>query len=115
MQNLLKNAGRSPAEDEKYDLIYCSGLFDYLNDRLIKAINAYLYDRLLPGGLLVAGNFAPNNPIRNLMEHTLEWFLIYRDQAQMTALAPDEASAADCEIKMEPSGTNIFLEVRKPK
>jgi extracellular factor (EF) 3-hydroxypalmitic acid methyl ester biosynthesis protein len=86
-----------------------------LSDRLIKALNSYLYDRLQPGGLLVVGNFAPHNPIRNLMEHTLEWFLIYRDRNQMEALAPERAAPDDCIVKSEPSGSNIFLEIRKPK
>jgi extracellular factor (EF) 3-hydroxypalmitic acid methyl ester biosynthesis protein len=115
VQNLLKNADKTLPGDTKYDLIYCSGLYDYLSDRLIKALNSYLYDRLQPGGLLVVGNFAPHNPIRNLMEHTLEWFLIYRDRNQMEALAPERAAPDDCVVKSEPSGSNIFLEIRKPK
>jgi hypothetical protein len=49
------------------------------------------------------------------MEHTLEWFLIYRDRNQMEALAPERAAPDDCIVKSEPSGSNIFLEIRKPK
>ena len=86
----------------------------YLNDRVIKALNTYLYDRLRPGGLLVVGNFAPNMPVRNFIEHFLEWFLIYRNANQLAALAPQQASPADCRVAAEPTGTNIFLEVRKP-
>ena len=114
VQNLLR-AKNSAAETPRYDLIYCSGLYDYLNDRVIKALNAYLYDQLLPGGMLVVGNFAPCTPVRNFIEHLLEWFLIYRDANQLAALAPKQAAPEDCRVVAEPTGANIFLEVRKPQ
>ncbi len=114
VQNLLRANSKSVREEPRYDLIYCSGLYDYLNDRIIKALNTYLYDRLLPGGLLVVGNFAPNTPVRNFIEHFLEWFLIYRDSKQLEALSPEQAAPEDCRVACEPTTTNIFLEVRKP-
>jgi extracellular factor (EF) 3-hydroxypalmitic acid methyl ester biosynthesis protein len=115
VQNLLRSNSKPGPQEPGYDLIYCSGLYDYLNDRVCKALNAYLYDRLLPGGLLVVGNFAPNTPVRNFIEHFLEWFLLYRDGKQLMNLAPELASPDDCRIVAEPTGTNIFLEVRKPE
>jgi hypothetical protein len=63
--------------------------------------------------LLVVGNFAPNMPVRNFIEHFLEWFLIYRDAKQLATLAPQQALPEDCRVIAEPTGTNIFLEVRK--
>ncbi len=115
VQNLLRDKGKAGSEKTRYDLIYCSGLYDYLNDRVIKALNTYLYDQLLPGGLLVVGNFAPCMPVRNFIEHFLEWFLIYRDGKQLAALAPEQASPDDCKVVAEMTGANIFLEVRKPQ
>ena len=112
VQNLLVGKSK-PMEQAGYDLIYCSGLYDYLNDRIIKALNSYLYDKLTPGGLLVVGNFAPCTPVRNFIEHFLEWFLIYRDGRQLSALAPNQVGPADCKVVSEPTGANIFLEVRK--
>ena len=114
VQSLLKGLAKTP-DEQKYDLIYCSGLYDYLNDRLVKALNTYLYDRLSPGGLLVVGNFANNNPIQRIMEHALEWFLIYRSSKDLGSLAPNQANADDCLVRAEPSGTHFFLEVRKPR
>ena len=114
VHHLLKGSGKPSSTEQPYDLIYCSGLYDYLNDRVIKALNTYFYDRLAPGGLLTVGNFAPNTPVRNFIEHFLEWFLIYRDAKELMALAPEQACPADCKIVAEPTGTNIFLEVRKP-
>lgn len=101
-------------DPERYDLIYCSGLYDYLNDRVIKALNTYFYKRLAPGGALVVGNFAPCTPVRRFIEHFLEWFLIYRGQDQFARLAPDQALPENCEVSAEPTGANIFLNVRKP-
>ena len=114
VQNLLKNRRKSASAEPGYDLIYCSGLYDYLNDRIIKALNTYLYDQLRPGGLLVVGNFAAGTPVRNFMEHFSEWFLIYRDSQQLAALAPEQAAPEDCHVVSEMTGANIFLEVRKP-
>jgi extracellular factor (EF) 3-hydroxypalmitic acid methyl ester biosynthesis protein len=114
VSQMLRANGKVADAEQRYDLIYSSGLYDYLNDRIIKALNTYLYDRLAPGGLLTVGNFAPNLPVRNFIEHFLEWFLIYRDAKQLTALAPTQASPDDCKVVSESTGTNIFLEVRKP-
>jgi extracellular factor (EF) 3-hydroxypalmitic acid methyl ester biosynthesis protein len=111
LQNLLRAKDASP----EYDLIYCSGLYDYLNDSVCGAANTNLYDRLMPGGRLVVGNFAPNLPVRNFIEHFLEWFLIYRTANEMYALRPAQADKEDCVVRAESTGTNIFLEAHKPE
>jgi extracellular factor (EF) 3-hydroxypalmitic acid methyl ester biosynthesis protein len=113
VQNLLRANGRAVAEESKFDLIYCSGLYDYLSDHVCRALNNYLYSLLRPGGLLVVGNFSPNTPHRNIMEHFAEWFLIYRDSTQLATLAPEQAAKENCFVRAEPTGSNIFLEVRK--
>lgn len=115
--NLLKGPADSdqPATEEGFDLIYCSGLYDYLNDRVCKALNTFLYDQLLPGGVLVVTNFDPVNPIRNLMEYVFEWFLIHRNARQMLALAPEQAPPEACSVSSDPTGCNVFLELRKPQ
>lgn len=111
IQNLLRGKDTKP----EFDLIYCSGLYDYLSDAVILAANTNLYDRLNPGGRLVVGNFAPALPVRNFIEHFLEWFLIYRNSQEMLALSPSQASKDDCMVRAEPTGTNIFLEAHKPE
>jgi extracellular factor (EF) 3-hydroxypalmitic acid methyl ester biosynthesis protein len=115
VHNLLREHGRRAPLTPRFDLIYCSGLYDYLSDNVCRSLNAYLYALLRPGGLLVVGNFAPFTPIRGFQEHFVEWFLIYRDGAQLAALAPDEAPPENCQVVGEDTGTNLFLEVRKPE
>jgi extracellular factor (EF) 3-hydroxypalmitic acid methyl ester biosynthesis protein len=114
VQNLLRTRGKAVAPEEGFDLIYCSGLYDYLSDKVCQALNDYLYGLLNPGGLLVVGNFSPHTLHQNIMEHFAEWFLIYRHSEQLAALAPEQAPKENCVVRAEPTGTNIFLEVRKP-
>lgn len=111
---LLKETTKSVTENEKHDMIYCSGLYDYLNDRVCKQLNTYLYNFLNPGGVLIVTNFDPVNPIRNIMEYIYEWFLIHRDAAGMAAMAPEQAARDDWRVVAEPTGCNVFLEARKP-
>lgn len=113
-QFLLKETGSATLGEGRFDLIYCSGLYDYLNDRVIKALNTRLYDRLNPGGVLIVTNFDPYNPIRHIMEFVFDWFLIHRDGKQLAALAPEQAAREHSEVRAELSGCNIFLETRKP-
>jgi extracellular factor (EF) 3-hydroxypalmitic acid methyl ester biosynthesis protein len=114
VQNLLRGHRQPGMDSEGYDLIYCSGLYDYLTDRVCLALNNHLYGRLRPGGLMVIGNFGPATPGRNLMEHLMDWFLIYRDQNELAALAPEPAAKENCLVRAEAAGANLFLEVRKP-
>ena len=114
VQALIKSQSKGAPMEQRYDLIYSSGLYDYLNDPICKRLNALFYDQLRPGGLLVVGNFGPSTSIRNVMEHLLEWFLIYRGPHQMMSLIPYQAAPEHCFVRAESTGSNMFLEVRKP-
>lgn len=115
VNQLLKESEGSSLMGDGFDLIYCSGLYDYLSDRVCKQLNNFFYDQLRPGGLLVVTNFDPCNPIRNVMEYIFEWFLIYRDSKHLLALSPEQAARDDCRIVSDDTGCNIFLEIRKPR
>lgn len=115
VQQILKQMGKPRVAGQDYDFIYCAGLFDYLNDRTCKSLLGHFYDCLARGGLLVATNVEKQNPIRNIMEYFFEWHLIYRSGPEFSRLAPAQAQQDDTSIKAEPSGGNIFLEVRKPR
>jgi extracellular factor (EF) 3-hydroxypalmitic acid methyl ester biosynthesis protein len=115
VQQLLKQVGKPKAPGQNYDLIYCAGLFDYLNDRTCKSILAFSFDSLAPGGLLAATNVESQNPIRNIMEYLFEWYLIYRSGVDFARLAPDQVAKDDMSVRAETSGGNILLEIRKPR
>jgi extracellular factor (EF) 3-hydroxypalmitic acid methyl ester biosynthesis protein len=102
-------------EKEKYDLVYCAGLFDYLSDRICKRLMDIFYSMLAPGGLLIATNVDSSNPNRYAMEYLGEWHLVYRNQEQLAALKPDAAKDGEFSVRAEATGVNIFIEVRKPE
>lgn len=114
VHQLLRETEKGRAQTDGFQLIYSSGLYDYLTDRICKQLNGYLYDRLAPGGVLIVSNFDPSNPIRNWMEYAFEWFLLYRAGPQMGALAPDQVRPEYCKVIAEPTGCNVFLEITKP-
>jgi len=114
VQQLLRESEKARAENAGFQVIYSSGLYDYLTDRICKHLNSYLYDRLAPGGVLIISNFDPSNPIRNWMEYAFEWFLLYRSGKQVAALAPEQARPEYCKVMAEPTGCNVFLEITKP-
>jgi extracellular factor (EF) 3-hydroxypalmitic acid methyl ester biosynthesis protein len=98
----------------RYDVVYCAGLFDYLSDRICRRLLEIFYEMVAPEGLLVATNVDACNPARYVMEYFMEWHLIYRNKEQFLALAPQLAPPENCQVKMDATGANIFLEVRKP-
>jgi extracellular factor (EF) 3-hydroxypalmitic acid methyl ester biosynthesis protein len=97
-----------------YDVVYCAGLFDYLPDRVCQQLLNMFYAMLAPGGLLLATNVDPSNPIRNIMGYIFEWCLIERTGPQFSNLIPEGATKDDCKVSAENTGCNVFLEVRKP-
>ncbi len=114
VHQILKDAGK-PVAGDKYDLVYCAGLFDYLSDQVCKRLMNFLYGLVAPGGLLLSTNVSDSNPSRNWMEYVLDWHLIYRNSAQMAAFIPDAAPADYASVLAIGDGVNIALEVRRPE
>jgi extracellular factor (EF) 3-hydroxypalmitic acid methyl ester biosynthesis protein len=98
----------------QYDFIYCAGLFDYLSDRTCRQVMNIFYDWLAPEGLLAATNVDACKPFRHMLEFVLDWYLIYRDPKLAAVLFPERSSPEDQTIKKDPTGVNVFIEVRKP-
>ncbi len=95
----------------RYSLIWCAGLFDYLNDRLAVTLLKKIWRWLDHGGRAIVGNFHPSNPTRNIMEWMADWPLVHRTQEEMISLAWKAGVPGDalfCES--EPLGVSIFLE-----
>jgi len=113
---LLKESARleSTLLGAGYDVIYCAGLFDYLTTPVCEKLMSLFYEMLSPGGLLVATNVYAVNPSRNWMEYSVDWHLIYRDRDGMMAICPRKAPQEACVVKSDPTGLNLFVEVRKP-
>jgi extracellular factor (EF) 3-hydroxypalmitic acid methyl ester biosynthesis protein len=119
VSQILKESGRVHAHStkEKYDYIYCAGLFDYLSDTVCKQLMNIFYEMLAPDGLLLATNATDvmndARPFRYSMEYILDWHLIYRDKNRFATLAPDLAAPGATKVVVEGTGANLFLEVKK--
>ena len=114
VQQLLRSAlrGKALPEAERYDLIYCAGLFDYLSDATCKAIVNLFYEWLQPGGLVLVANMNDAKPFRHMVEFLLDWHLIYRNSRFMATLRPERPDATS-EVIAEPTTVNLFTHVRK--
>lgn len=114
VHQLLKRSSReqevSPAD--QFDMIYCAGLFDYLADKACSRLIAYFERHLRPGGTLLVTNVHSNNPERHWMEHFMEWYLIYRDEAGIVELFPEGLPAV--RTYTDATGVNLFAEAVKP-
>ncbi len=102
------------APDQGYDLVCCSGLFDYLSDRTCKQLTNIFWNWTRPGGLVLTTNVTPCSPNRGSLELVLDWHLVYRDAQRFATLAPEAAPAAEVNVYSEATGVNIFMEARKP-
>ncbi|MEM8875156.1 MAG: class I SAM-dependent methyltransferase [Planctomycetota bacterium] len=103
--------GESDGDAQTYDVVYCAGLFDYLNDKICNRLLRLFYTWCNPGGLVISTNVHPNNDVRFFLEHVLEWNLIYRDEKQMLKVAPKEGESR---VMCDNTGVNVFLETRRP-
>ena len=105
--------------NERFDFIYATGLFDYLNDSIAVRLIQSSLEILNSGGCLLIANFASHMEDIGFMEAIMNWRLIYRslDSFKKLANALPENMVAD--IKVYPEGYNqendclLYLEVIK--
>ncbi|MBZ0135739.1 MAG: class I SAM-dependent methyltransferase [Planctomycetes bacterium] len=112
IHELLKESSRGEEPAQQWDLVFCAGLFDYLSDKICKRLLQLFYAWTVPGGSIAATNVHSNNPIRLFMEHLLEWYLIYRDEAGFESLVPAEWKPR---VSMDRTGVNVYLVADKPE
>ena len=79
----IKSLFRGELAEDRFDLIYSTGLYDYLDERIATKLTARLFEMLNPGGRLVLANFLPDIWCAGFMETFMGWNLIYRNAAQM--------------------------------
>lgn len=111
VHQLLKRrvgATPAPAGHGEFDVVYCAGLFDYLSDKVCARLVNHFVSRMRRGGRLLVTNVHSDNPERAGMEHLLEWYLIYRDQAKMATLLPPLSSGH--RLYVDATGVNVFAE-----
>ncbi len=97
----------------KFDGIFCSGLFDYLQPATAVRLARILETQLSPGGIALIANITPENPCRWYMEQHLEWKLIHRSRPELLEIARRAAPDARHEILEEQSGVNPFVQMTR--
>ncbi len=99
----------------KFDIIYSTGLFDYLGDNVGSRLVRTMFEMLNPGGQLIVANFMPG--IRDIayMEAFMDWSLIYRTRQDMVRLTSeiDESEIRELSVFAEDSRNIIFFRLRK--
>ena len=107
--NLIKLAlGREDLHLEDQDLVYSVGLIDYFPDDLVVALLNAVHPWLRPGGMVILGNFHPDNQVRGIME-LVEWSLVHRSEDDMHRLFTTSLFGSPCqEILWEEEGINLF-------
>jgi hypothetical protein len=98
---------------ENFDLVYCAGLFDYLNEATAEFLLTQLYRQLRPSGLLCVPNFTPENHGRGFMEGFMDWSLILRDEKDLVAIAESALPGCAPSAHRDPYGNIAYLEIRK--
>jgi hypothetical protein len=99
----------------KFDLVYSTGLFDYLQQPVGQRLAAVMFGMLRPGGKVVVANFLPGIRDIGYMESYMAWYLIYRNRQEMLELAASipQTDIRDIRIFTEDNQNIIFLQVTK--
>jgi extracellular factor (EF) 3-hydroxypalmitic acid methyl ester biosynthesis protein len=114
VHQLLKRAVKRDdlLQDTTFDFVYCAGLFDYLSDKVCSRLLQYFVNRSNAGGTVMVTNVHADNPHKNVMEHLLEWHLIYRDEISFANVLPERRD--NTRLYTDDTGVNIFAEFQVP-
>lgn len=99
----------------QFDLVYSTGLYDYLNVSTGRRLVRTMFNMLKPGGQLVVANFVPGIRDVGYMEAFMDWRLIYRTRHDMTDLTMEieEPDIRELSLFTEESRNIIFLRLTK--
>lgn len=101
--------------EQKYDLVWSAGLFDYFNDEDFTKLLSKVYSWCASSGEMVIGNFSVSNPSRSYMEKACNWYLFHRTRKELKELAVKAGiSIEQLSVKSESLGVNLFLHVNAP-
>jgi extracellular factor (EF) 3-hydroxypalmitic acid methyl ester biosynthesis protein len=113
--NSIRSLFRGEVADERFDFIYSTGLYDYLDDRVATKLTGRLFEMLNPGGRLLVANFLPAIWGAGYMESFMDWKLIYRTAGEMEALCAniEDAQIALRRTFIERHANIVFMEISR--
>ena len=89
-----------------FDFVYAAGLYDYLTQAVATRLTRVMFGMLRSGGRMLVANFAQSQPECGYMEAFMDWWLIRRDEPEMSALG-EEIPA------VEVSSRRLFRDVQE--
>jgi len=96
------------------NLVYCTGLFDYLDDAAFQSLLRSLYGAASEGARIMAFNFSENNPSRAYMEWVGAWRLIHRTPIELFHLGAAAGIPPGAAIvSAEETGVNLYIDAVK--
>jgi len=100
-----------------FDVVYSTGLFDYLQETTAQRLTWVMFQMLRPGGRLLVANFLPGIPDLGYMESYMDWKLVYRTRLEMMEIAAaiPQAQIRDLRIFAEENQNILFLQVTRAK
>lgn len=93
-----------------FDAVYSCGLFDYLQHATAIGLARSLYAAARPGGRVFIANMVDHRS-RWVMEHQLEWKLLYRSRQELLEIGRRAAPDAAIRLLEEETGVNPFIEL----
>jgi SAM-dependent methyltransferase len=98
-----------------FDLVYSTGLFDYLQQGVAQRLTSVMFDMLRPKGRLLVANFLPDIRDIGYMETFMDWKLVYRSRLEMLGISEEipQDEIRDIRIFTEENQNIIFLQITK--
>jgi hypothetical protein len=99
----------------EFDLVYSTGLYDYLPQSLAQPLTWSMFHLLRSRGRLVVANFLPGVRDVGYMEAYMDWRLTYRTRHEMFDVAAriPEADIRDIRLFSEENRNILFLQVTR--
>ncbi len=112
VQGTIKELCLGKTKLGKFDFIYSAGLYDYLNEKVVRLLTLALFKMLKENGRLLIANFMPSNPDSGYMEAFMGWELLYRTREEFEqAVGPLEKNIQ--KIYFDDNWCVVYLELRK--
>ncbi len=104
--------------DSTFDIIYSTGLFDYLNEQVSVRLISNLKKILSPGGLLFVSDVRDkfSNPSAYFMEWVGDWNLIYRSDDEFRSIFTQSGfKERDLSYGYEQQGIMQYVTAKQPE
>jgi len=115
MPGSVRHILQGTAKLGQFDFVYAAGLFDYLNAQAAAALTCRMFEMTRPGGMMLIPNFLTGVADSGYMEAFMDWRLIYRNHADMQALAAalPKAAVEHCQVFDDSHDAVTYLLVSK--